>query len=195
MAGMEEQNGTPTEAPATLQLSRHGRAPGSRAHYFKPGHPGRRKATAPAGPVVVELLEDMRHVYATSPSADVTPGQRKCRAWYKRDPAGFMEILRGELAKDAKAEPSALESCVAEPAGQTQPTDEGTERAKAEINAWLARQAEKRRLEEQKFVKDGLCVCCGQRPIPGRGRAGEIVAGADYHARRARGEAHPNADA
>jgi hypothetical protein len=170
---METQNGPQVDTPA--KPTRRGRAEGSKATYFQPGHPGRKKAVAPAGPVVVDLLADMKHVYATSPSADVTPGQRKCRQWYKRDPAGFMDVLQKELAKAAKAGPLTDGSAMAESAD----ADQGTSRALEEVNRWLAEYSQKRRLEEEKFVRDGLCACCGQRPIPGRGRAGEIVAGSD----------------
>jgi len=64
--------------------------------------------------------------------------------------------------------------------------DEGPERGEALLNDFFEKFKEETRVRQEQFVKDGLCVNCGQKPIPGQGEAGRIVkAQADEEQRRA----------
>ena len=50
-------------------------------------------AALAAGPVPFDLYSDMRHVYSNPKLADVTEGQRRCRAWLSEDRKAFMAKL------------------------------------------------------------------------------------------------------
>lgn len=108
--------------------SRRGRAAGSRATQFKPGHPGRKKGTGHRSNKAPLLLRDMRAVYRQDEVKDL-PRQKPLRQMLKDDPKGYLSQLaqlekmqaQGTV-KGAKSPKSSEKTKEAEP-------DEGTERA------------------------------------------------------------------
>jgi hypothetical protein len=182
---MESNLETPMETPEKSASAGRGRSPGSRRTQFQPGHSRQENGQAPSAlPVESDQLADMRHVFANPATMDTTHAQRVCRKWMTRNLKEFMAaktkleeaVLKGGGSAAASDPPSEVVQ------------DVGSERVMRLIEEQLDSINDKLLAEEDQFVKDGLCACCGQKPIPGRGKAGRIIADPHYAFRIARRE-------
>ena len=139
----------------------------------------------------------MRKVLGQDPSQDTGPTEQRLREWLSKDPKGYIGVAdekhrveRGDaelkVANDRLREENKHLKEIASPEpDEKDEEDGGSERARATLKELFERVKEESRVRNEQFVKDGLCVNCGQKPRPGQGEAGRIVKSqADEEARR-----------
>jgi hypothetical protein len=127
----------------------------------------------------------MRKVLGQDPVLDCGPTEQRLREWLSKDVAKYETHVRELEAKEGdsaalKAENVRLEQEIAELRKQSAPEDaeddQGSARATALIDRIFDDLDQQAMEEQQRFLKDGLCVACGNKPIPDQGEAGRVLA-------------------
>jgi hypothetical protein len=121
---------------------------------------------------VPKLLREMRAIVeAREKPARLTPYQEKLWTLYETKFERFMAWqvkLETAWADTGKEKPAPGDDGVIE-------RDEGTERAMGLLGDMFVDINRKMKAEQERFLKDGRCACCGQRPVPGQGEAGRVL--------------------
>jgi hypothetical protein len=119
------------------------------------------------------ILRDLRWVYLNPEASNASEAQKRLQQVFRDNPQVFLAQLnaaeRGHAAGGVKVEQRKAES------EKPVDSDPGEERVRAMMEQLLAEAERAQRKEEEGFVADGLCVTCGQAPVPGLGRAGRVV--------------------
>jgi DNA repair exonuclease SbcCD ATPase subunit len=162
------------------------------------------KPVAIEGITVEGILQQMQLAYQTTqPVGTKDPvGVRRWRKLFLMKPDRFLAILTdqekklnerqeanrkqreeftalGERKRELETENATLKSKITELEAKLPEVDEyddpAVERLE-ELTRKLLAECERKSVEEEKlFVREGKCVMCGQRPIPGSGRAGKAL--------------------